>query len=270
MKKYLFTYLLPALLLGLSSVSFVACGDDDEEESFVEDAVVKVDSKGNAKGDHTFVQIDDNNFYIDGFKYTVVNSGELEVSGYDGYAKLVGKKSIIKGLEFGERHFVVTSIGQNALMYCDISGLFIPSTVTRIGKGAFSNCTALTTINIPEGITVISDETFKSCPKLTSIKIPNKVTSIGNGAFYYCPLLTSITIPDNVTSIGEYAFCDCVCLNSINIPSGVTSISEYTFKGCLSLTSITIPEGVTFRILHGSGLCHHQQKRFCHPFFHVL
>ena len=31
MKKYLFAYLLPALLLGFISVSFVACGDDDDD-----------------------------------------------------------------------------------------------------------------------------------------------------------------------------------------------------------------------------------------------
>ena len=83
MKKNFFTYLLPALLLGFMSVSFVACGGDDEDNEpnkettdgsgnqggqdnvEVKDIVVTVDADGKADGGHTFQRIDETSFIID-------------------------------------------------------------------------------------------------------------------------------------------------------------------------------------------------------------
>ena len=62
----------------------------------------------------------------------------------------------------------------------------------RLNKGAFSDCSGLTSVTIPDG-----------------------VTSIGNGVFSGCSGLTSITIPDSVTSIGSYAFYNCIWLTRI-------------------------------------------------------
>lgn len=121
----------------------------------------------------------------------------------------------------------------------------IPSSVTSIGKNAFSLCEYLISIEIPSSITNIDTFAFAHCSSLTSIEIPNSVTAIGSWSFYDCGSLTSITIPDSVTSFGEWAFASCANLTTIIIPSNVTSIGSYAFYNCSSLITITLPESVT-------------------------
>ena len=69
--------------------------------------------------------------------------------------------------------------------YKGISTITIPSTViydgqtynvTRIGSGAFYNCTDLTSVTIPNSVTSIIEWTFQDCSNLTSINIPTDHT----------------------------------------------------------------------------------------------
>ena len=154
--------------------------------------------------------------------------------------------------------------------------------LTRLNKGAFSNCSSLTSIDIPSGVTSIGDSVFIYCSSLTSIDIPSGLTSIGSSAFSNCSSLTSIDIPSCVTSIGYYAFSGCSRLTGVYItdiaswcaiefgnssanplyyaenlylnnelvtdliiPSSVTSIGFSAFYNCSRLTSIEIPSSVT-------------------------
>ena len=116
----------------------------------------------------------------------------------------------------------------------------IPSSVTRIGYGAFSYCSSLTSINIPSSVTRIGASAFFGCSSLTSINIPSSVTSIGRCAFSGCSSLTSINIPSSVTSIEPFAFSGCSSLTSINIPSSVTRIGYDAFSDCSSLKTIVL------------------------------
>lgn len=126
-----------------------------------------------------------------------------------------------------------------------VMAIEIPTSVTRIGDGAFDNCTSLKNVAIPKGITSIGDGTFINCISMTSVTIPEGVTSIGNGAFYGCKNLTEIVIPEGVTQIGNTTFRDCTGLKSITIPGSVTSIGDYAFYGCTVLNDVMIPYGVT-------------------------
>ena len=126
-----------------------------------------------------------------------------------------------------------------------LQSIFIPETVTSIGKWAFEGCESLQSIVIPNSVTNIGDGAFSGCKSLQSIVIPNSVTNIGDRAFSGCKSLQSIVIPNSVTSIGDWAFEYCEFLQSIAIPESVTSIGNGAFFGCTSLKSIVIPESVT-------------------------
>ena len=154
----------------------------------------------------------------------------------------------------------------------------IPNGVTKIGDGAFAECSNITSIIIPNSVTSIGRNAFIGCQSLISVNIPSNVASIAGDAFRWCAGLTSITvddgntmydsrngcnaiiekqsnrliigcrnsvIPTNVTSIGDYAFSGCRGLASVSIPDVVTSIGDYAFDGCSGLTSVTIPSNVT-------------------------
>ena len=122
--------------------------------------------------------------------------------------------------------------------------IVIPNSVTSIGRGAFYECSKLTSVTLGNSISIIGDEAFYDCSSLTSIDIPNSITNIGDYAFYHCSGLTSVTIPNNVTNIGRSAFISCFSLTSVTIGNGVTSIRDKAFSHCSSLTSITIGSSV--------------------------
>ena len=99
---------------------------------------------------------------------------------------------------------------------------------TKVGKNGFSNCRALTTVDLPNA-TIIYANAFSHCDALRTIDLPN-VTSIGDNAFINCYALESINIPD-ATIIGNQAFYNCNALRTIDLPN-VTSIGVGAFHGC--------------------------------------
>jgi hypothetical protein len=172
----------------------------------------------------------------------------------------------------------LTEIPDEAFKNCKtLSGIIIPSSVTSIGVGAFSDTAWLnsqpdglvylnkilvtykgtmpanTVIDIRADTIAIADYAFSSKENLTSVTIPSSVTFIGEGVFMYCTSLTSITIPSSVTSIGEEAFADCTSLASITIPSSVTFIGFRAFYGCDSLTSVTFEGTIAKANLNGGN-----------------
>ncbi|MGM9825551.1 MAG: leucine-rich repeat domain-containing protein [Paludibacteraceae bacterium] len=135
-----------------------------------------------------------------------------------------------------------------------------------IGRGAFADCSFLTSITIPNSVTSIGRSAFEDCSSLTSVTIPNSVTGIGDYAFWDCSALTSITIPNSVTSIGDNVFSGCTSLPIIDniryadtyllepvdrtldtytIKEGTRWIGQSAFSRCTALTFITIPSSVT-------------------------
>lgn len=139
-----------------------------------------------------------------------------------------------------------------------MTSITIPESVTSIGSGAFSDCSALTSITIPEGVTSIGNGVFQGCSSLHEIIVDDEnsyFTSI-NGVLYsknvtkiYCHPAglkeTTFTIPKTVSSIEPCAFFGCSSLTNIDIPSSVTTIGDAAFGSCTNLKDIVIPATVT-------------------------
>ena len=149
-------------------------------------------------------------------------------------AKIVEGGSPYTWDKYGDKFTSNDKLGDGAFSGCSgLTSLTLPSSVTSIGDNAFSGCSGLTSLTIPSGVTWIGYYAFEGCSGLTSLTIPSSVTSICGGAFRGCSGLTSLTIPSSVTSIGDWAFNGCSGLTSLTIPSSVTSIGNYAFSYCI-------------------------------------
>lgn len=138
-------------------------------------------------------------------------------------------------------------IGEGAFSDCTaLEKMTLPNSVIEIGENAFGGCYALKSINIPKGVKVLPDYVFYGCERLTSISIPKGLTTIGVSAFGNCAALDSITLSGKLTTIGEYAFKGCTALKSITIPNSVTRIEREAFKDCTGVKKVTIGTGVKF------------------------
>ena len=118
--------------------------------------------------------------------------------------------------------------------------------------GAFSDCTALTMIEIPASVETIGAAAFMRCSKLATVTFEkgSKLKTIGGsyasydayyyGAFSDCTALTSIEIPASVETIKAAAFMRCSKLATVTFEKGskLKTIDGYAFSCCWALTTV--------------------------------
>lgn len=208
---------------------------------------------------------------------TEVDISAVTIDSYSGTGGTVGTNVII---------YPANSIPDNAfrtpsgLGKHSLKTIKLPSSLSMIGKEAFTFCTGITSMTIPAPVTEIKPYAFSSCSALTSVILPpsTSVYKIGAYAFQNCSSLLSLNIPFNVSYIGEFAFNNCSALINVDngntlyssldgilynrnktkliscptskagkliIPSTVISIESSAFSFCRMLTSLTIPASVT-------------------------
>ena len=139
----------------------------------------------------------------------------------------------------------VTSIGSRAFGGCSgLTSVIVEEGNTKFDSRNSCNAIIITSSNvlitgcmntiIPNSVTRIGDGAFSSCSGLTSISIPNSVTRIDDGAFNYCSGLTSVTIGNSVTNIYGYAFAHCPELIDVTcLAETVPSTYSDAFDGSL-------------------------------------
>ena len=136
-----------------------------------------------------------------------------------------------------------------------IDELYIPNSVTHIGRFAFSYCGRNNELIIPQSVVSIDVGAFAGCLFIINCLSDNFICF--NGFFirkidsallyYYRPHDDyhenngDVTIPDIVKRVEDFAFYQNSEITSIVLPYTVTSIGANAFKGCDSLEEILIP-----------------------------
>ena len=189
-------------------------------------------------------------------------SGDLRIPGVVRYNNVVYK---------------VGTIEQEGFAGCgNLTGIYIPSTVTSIGNYAFAT-TSLEKIEVDTGnsyyaSSVSGADTNSIIEKSTNTlvlgckntTIDTSVIKIGYGAFRG-QLVENITIPENVKIIDEWAFYQTSQLNSVNVlgaveikygafaesaiqsislPSTLVVIEERMFMNSYEINNVVIPASV--------------------------
>lgn len=109
----------------------------------------------------------------------------------------------------------LTSIGQYAFAETSLRSVNLAKTnISGIGRGAFNNCTNLSSLQLPinENYTEIESYIFEGCTSLEEVIIPNNITRIWTGSFYGCTALERVVLPNNLdypTGISSLAFGRC-------------------------------------------------------------
>ena len=152
-----------------------------------------------------------------------------------------------------------------------LTSIKIPASVKTIEEAAFKGCSSLATVTFEKGSQLktiggdsYSSGAFSDCTALTSIEIPASVETIEAAAFKGCSSLATVTFEKGSqlkTISGDYStgstsnysgvFSDCTALKSIEIPASVETIEAAAFKGCSSLATVTFEKGSQLKTISG-------------------
>ena len=175
--------------------------------------------------------------------------GEIQLcevtSEYDGSNSYSGYVVIPEVVSpYWSNSYKVVSIGERAFAYCQLDGISLPSTITRIGNWAFNGCKGISSLSIPEHIEYIGDDAFYGSSISGSLTIPLSCKYVGNGAFFDTDITElsfdyrfSINL-NNLCTIGDHAFGNCDMLRTVNLNGLYYHIGSNPFMRCDNLTEI--------------------------------
>ena len=155
----------------------------------------------------------------------IVGSGELTGTGMTRTFMQMLTSQSLKKLVIGEGF---TSVANNLFSSYpfQFTEILLPSTMTEIGRSAFSACDSIRNLVLPEGVNIVHASAF-DCENLTSITIPSTITKIERMAFgrsissvYISDLVAWCNIDFGIEVYGNPMF------NWVWFEDGVTTFSE--------------------------------------------
>ncbi len=103
----------------------------------------------------------------------------------------------------------LVTMGPQAFMNCSaLTSVTIPAGVKTIPDNAFNGCIGLKEVIFDEDstLTTIGKSAFSGDIALSALSLPDTLTAIGEGAFHNNKSLVGVVIPESVVSIGDRAF----------------------------------------------------------------
>lgn len=211
--------ILALILAGLMTVSFVACGDKNDEENKNDEAV---------NAEQNYVEEKNKNGK---FEFALNEEGDYEIVKYIPYSTKAHDITLPK--EINKRSIV--GIAADAFKAENtIVNVTIPSTYTYISNYAFYDCDSLKSVSLPKTLETIGEGAFQNCDNLKSVKIPAAVKEISAFTFKDCKSITSMDL-SSVEKIQKGAFMNCTSLESVTVSSKITYATKEAFYGCESL-----------------------------------
>ena len=220
-----------------------------------------------------------------GYQVLSVEDHTVEVTGKESCTPYSGNINIPATVTYNGETYDVVALGEKAFSQASLSGITIPSSVTRIKYGCFLFANCPSTINVPASVTDIetlafaafnlnainvdeNNPNFMSMDKMLFSKdtttlveclmtksgvvtLPQRTRHLAANAFAYCQNITGVTLPEGLESIGYWAFVDNQHLNNVVIPSSVTHIAPGPFVNCPALVNLSIAEGNTHYYMDG-------------------
>lgn len=191
---------------------------------------------------------------VEGDKYNILDGGD-----YDFFNQIREEVEFLELKEWGKTQFT------GSFYFADMKNLkeiVLPNNSFAIGDDAmFANCDNLTTITWGTNTTVtaIGKRAFSNCSKLKQEYIQKMINEvlptgtdgngsivygkIGDGAFFKCLEIEEITIPTNISVIGDEAFCqnkDKSIFRQINLLASTIEIGKKAFQGCEVLKTVVM------------------------------
>ena len=122
----------------------------------------------------------------------------------------------------------------------------IPAGVTNIDAEAFENILQLTSVTIPTTVKKIGEGAFASSG-LTSVVIPAGVDTIESRLFLWCENLTSVTFPASVKTFRYGIFWGCKSLKSLTVgmktPPAINENENVFEEVPVANVTLTVPKG---------------------------
>ena len=149
-------------------------------------------------------------------------------------------------------------IGRGAFMNCTyLSSMWIPSQLREIPEDCFAGCRSMRSVVFMAGADLrsVGSHAFSGCVSLetlTNLELLTELTSLGEGVFSSeevdgqtyaaCTALTCADLPSSIQQIGRRAFAGCTALEELEVgrAEALTSLGSGAFTGCTSLKSAVL------------------------------